>query len=133
MEEKYSFGQKMADKVAKFGGSWFFVLFFIGVLIVWILINLIPFILESPFDPYPFIFLNLVLSCLAALQAPIIMMSQNRQAEKDREMQENDYAVNRRAKVEIEEIQAKLNYLIDKLDYHHQEAEEFMQKTIEEE
>ena len=101
----YTLGQRMADVVAKFGGSWAFVFSFIAVMVIWILINSIVLLLDAPFDPYPFILLNLVLSCLAALQAPIIMMSQNRQAEKDRIMEKKDYKVNKKAKQDIEEIQ----------------------------
>ncbi len=108
----YTLGQRMADVVAKFGGSWAFVFSFIAVMVIWILINSIVLLLDAPFDPYPFILLNLVLSCLAALQAPIIMMSQNRQAEKDRIMEKKDYKVNKKAKQDIEEIQKKLDYLI---------------------
>jgi Protein of unknown function (DUF1003) len=82
MQEKLSFGQKLADNIAKFGGSWTFIISFGVVILGWITLNIVA--LRRPFDPYPFILLNLVLSCLAALQAPVIMMSQNRQAQKDR-------------------------------------------------
>ncbi|MBU1623095.1 MAG: DUF1003 domain-containing protein, partial [Nanoarchaeota archaeon] len=83
LAQKLTFGQKAADAVAKFGGSWAFIIIFISILIVWVILNSY-FLLKRPFDPYPFILLNLVLSCIAALQAPIILMSQNRQAERDR-------------------------------------------------
>lgn len=110
-KEKLSFGQRLADRVAKFGGSWKFIIIFTLVLVGWITINR----LLSParqFDPYPFILLNLVLSCLAAIQAPVIMMSQNRQEEKDRRRNENDYLVNLKAEVEIRTLHQKMDLLI---------------------
>ena len=98
MEEKevLTLGQKLADKVATFGGSWTFIVSFGGFLLIWILIN-IGFLLSKPYDPYPFILLNLILSCIAAIQAPIIMMSQNRKEQKDRLRAENDYKINLKA------------------------------------
>jgi uncharacterized membrane protein len=103
-------GQRIADKVARFGGSWKFIISFLTILIVWIIYNL-----TSPqkdtFDPYPFILLNLVLSCVAAIQAPVIMMSQNRQEEKDRKRAENDYLVNLKAELEIRSLQQKVDLL----------------------
>ncbi|MEG2192973.1 MAG: DUF1003 domain-containing protein [Oscillospiraceae bacterium] len=90
-EEKSSFPQRAADTLAHFAGSWAFVLSFLGVLIVWIVANL--YFLSRPFDPFPFILLNLVLSCIAALQAPLIMMSQNRQEHKDRKRAQSDYKI----------------------------------------
>src|SRR5262245_22800599 len=99
-EEKMTFGDRLADKVAKFGGSWAFIIIFGSILVVWMGIN--AFLLANKgFDPYPFILLNLVLSTLAALQAPVIMMSQNRQAEKDRMQAQQDYEINLMAEVEI--------------------------------
>ncbi|WP_116788229.1 DUF1003 domain-containing protein [Flavobacterium psychrotrophum] len=104
-------GQKVADKVASFGGSWTFILSFLGFLLLWIGANV--FILANKgFDPYPFILLNLILSCVAALQAPVIMMSQNRQGEKDREKAENDYMVNLKSELEIRLLHEKLDHLI---------------------
>ena len=97
-EEHLTFGQRIADRVASFGGSWPFILLFSGIMMVWIGINVVRF---AYFDPYPFILLNLVLSTLAALQAPIIMMSQNRQSSKDKLLAENDYQVNLKAEMEI--------------------------------
>jgi uncharacterized membrane protein len=106
-----TFGQKVADKVASFGGSWTFILSFLGFLLLWIGANV--FILANKgFDPYPFILLNLILSCVAALQAPVIMMSQNRQGEKDREKAENDYMVNLKSELEIRLLHEKLDHLI---------------------
>jgi|SRR5215831_8380153 len=110
-KEKLRFAQRLADKVAKFGGSWNFILTFAGILVVWIIINLnLP--ASARFDPYPFILLNLVLSCIAALQAPVIMMSQNRQEEKDRQRNENDYLVNLKAEIEIRTLHQKMDLLI---------------------
>ena len=109
--ENLSFGQRTADKVARFGGSWKFIIWFGGVLLVWIIINLLmP--AKGRWDPYPFILLNLLLSCLAAIQAPIIMMSQNRQEEKDRQRNENDYMVNLKAEIEIKTLHQKVDLLI---------------------
>lgn len=107
-----TFGERLADRVAAFGGSWTFIIAFFFVLIAWIVLN--SFVLREAhraFDPYPYILLNLILSMLAAFQAPIIMMSQNRQAAKDREQAKNDYAVNRRAETEIAQLHAKLDHL----------------------
>ena len=104
------FGSRMADRVASFGGSWKFIIFFLIVMLVWIGSNL--YLLSKPFDPFPFILLNLVLSTIAALQAPVIMMSQNRKEEKDRQRAVNDYMVNLKAEVEIRNIHQKLDLLI---------------------
>lgn len=106
-----SFGQKIADKVATFGGSWTFILSFTFILLVWITMNVVWFHNQG-FDPYPFILLNLLLSCLAALQAPIIMMSQNRQEEKDRLRAKNDYMINLKSEVEIRMLHEKIDHLI---------------------
>lgn len=105
------FGGRLADKVAAFGGSWKFIILFFVVLITWMLINVIWFG-NKGFDPYPFILLNLILSCTAAIQAPIIMMSQNRQEEKDRERAEHDYKVNLKAEVEIRMLHEKLDHIL---------------------
>ena len=109
--KKQLIGQNIADSVAKFGGSWTFILFFVFILLFWIVLNSVM-LMKKPFDPYPYILLNLVLSCLAALQAPVIMMSQNRQEEKDRIRAENDYQVNLKAEIEIKILHEKLNHLI---------------------
>ena len=100
-KEKYTFGQRAADKIAKFAGSWAFIFSFSALLILWMVGNVI--LAKRAFDPYPFILLNLVLSCVAALQAPLIMMSQNRQEEKDRRRAENDYKVNLKTEIMIED------------------------------
>src|SRR5690606_6189024 len=105
-------GQLISDKVARFGGSWSFILIFTGILIVWILYNTLM-LKQDRFDPYPFILMNLVLSCLAALHAPIIMMSQNRQEEKDRKRAENDYLVNLKAELEIRSLHKKIDVLLE--------------------
>jgi len=108
---EYSFGQRLADKVATFGGSWRFIIIFGIFIFIWMVINII-FLMDKGFDPYPFILLNLILSCLAALQAPVIMMSQNRQEEKDRERSKQDYMVNLKAELEIRILHEKLDHLI---------------------
>jgi len=105
-------GQKAADKLTAGMGSWTFIIFFLIVLIAWVFLNgyyLTKYLGGDPFDPFPFILLNLFLSMLAAIQAPIILMSQNREAQKDRQRAEYDYAVNRKAEREIQEIQKQLN------------------------
>ena len=109
--EQLTFGQRLADKVSTFGGSWKLIIFFAMVMLVWIGINVVS-MLWKPFDPYPFILLNLVLSCLAALQAPIIMMSQNRQEVKDRFRAENDYRINLKAELEIRQLHQKMDHLL---------------------
>jgi len=110
-EQQLTTGQRMADKIADFGGSWQFIGIFGAVLFMWMLLNSIAF-LGKPFDPYPFIFLNLILSCLAAIQAPIIMMSQNRQEERDRMHAEHDYRINLKAELEIRNLHEKMDHLL---------------------
>ena len=101
---KLTVGQRAADRIASFGGSWTFILSFLGFLVVWIAVNVA--LLVYRWDPYPFILLNLVLSCLAAIQAPIILMSQNRQEDRDRHHAQRDFEVNEKAEQEIEDMQA---------------------------
>jgi uncharacterized membrane protein len=110
-DESLTRGQKLADRLATFGGSWSFILTFLGLITIWILLNSLT-AGESKFDPYPFILLNLCLSCIAALQAPVIMMSQNRQEAKDRFRSEQDYLVNLKAELEIRNLSRKLDQLI---------------------
>ena len=110
-QEKYTIGQRAADKIATFAGSWAFIFSFTGLLLLWMAINVL--LAARAFDAYPFILLNLVLSCVAAIQAPLIMMSQNRQEEKDRRRAENDYKVNLKTEIMIEEIYNKLNRLLE--------------------
>jgi uncharacterized membrane protein len=105
-------GQEISDKVAKFGGSWKFIIFFGVVLTLWIIFNSLA-IGVYKFDPFPFILMNLILSCIAALQAPIIMMSQNRQEEKDRIRSENDYLINLKAELEIRSLHQKMDILLE--------------------
>lgn len=111
-EKKYTIGQRAADAIAKFAGSWAFIFSFAGVLILWMVVNAI--LATKAFDPYPFILLNLVLSCVAAIQAPLIMMSQNRQEEKDRRRAENDYKVNLKTEIMIEDLYDKVNAILAK-------------------
>jgi uncharacterized membrane protein len=110
-DSRFTFGERVADKIASFGGSWKFIGIFAGVLITWILINS-AIVLWRVFDPYPFILLNLVLSCLAAIQAPIIMMSQNRQEARDRLHSDSDYRVNLKAELEIRLLNEKIDHLL---------------------
>ena len=105
-------GQKISDKMARFGGSWAFIISFFIILTLWILFNSIA-PTKADFDPYPFILMNLILSCIAALQAPIIMMSQNRQEEKDRKRSENDYLINLKAELEIRALNQKIDLLLE--------------------
>lgn len=111
LEAELTVGQKIADRVAAFGGSWTFIITFFSFIIVWMIIN-IWFLASKPFDPYPFILLNLILSCLAAIQAPIIMMSQNRQEQKDRQRSEHDYKINLKAELEIKLLSEKMDHLL---------------------
>ena len=106
-----SFGEKLADKIATFGGSWTFLICFTIFLMLWIIVNTVV-LVRHPADPYPFILLNLLLSCLAAVQAPVIMMSQNRQEAKDRLRAENDYKVNLKAELEIRNLHEKIDHLL---------------------
>ena len=113
-EEKvgsFTYGQRLADKVATFGGSWKFIIIFTVFLIVWMMVNVL-FLASKAFDPYPFILLNLILSSIAALQAPVIMMSQNRQEEKDRERAKNDYMINLKSELEIRMLHEKVDYML---------------------
>jgi uncharacterized membrane protein len=105
-------GQKLSDKIARFGGSWRFIILFGVVLTAWIVFNILALGLWR-FDPYPFILMNLILSCIAALQAPIIMMSQNRQEEKDRMRSENDYLINLKAEMQIRSLNQKVDVLLE--------------------
>lgn len=111
IESELTLGQRIADQVAAFGGSWTFIITFFLFILIWIFVNL--WLLSThPFDPYPFILLNLILSCIAAIQAPIIMMSQNRQEQKDRQRGEHDYKVNLKAELEIKLLSEKIDHLI---------------------
>jgi uncharacterized membrane protein len=111
INDPLTFGQRIADKIAAFGGSWTFIIIFFCFIGFWMLVN-IWMLAAKPFDPYPFILLNLILSCLAAIQAPIIMMRQNRQEDKDRRRSEHDYKVNLKAEIEIRLLHEKLDHLM---------------------
>lgn len=111
INEPLTVGQKVADKIAAFGGSWTFIIIFFSFLALWMAVN-VWLLSTRSFDPYPFILLNLILSCLAAIQAPIIMMSQNRQEDKDRRRSEHDYKVNLKAEIEIRLLHEKLDHLM---------------------
>lgn len=121
-----TFGQKIADKVASFGGSWTFILSFVFFLILWICVNAFI-LLHKAYDPYPFILLNLILSCIAALQAPIIMMSQNRQEQIDRKRAKNDYMINLKSELEIRMLHEKIDHLI----LHQEQSLLELQKALE--
>lgn len=111
-DKKYTLGQRAADAIAKFAGSWAFIFSFTGVLVLWMIVNVV--MVSRAFDPYPSILLNLVLSCVAAIQAPLIMMSQNRQEDKDRRRAVNDYKVNLKTEIMIEDLYDKINIILSK-------------------
>jgi uncharacterized membrane protein len=129
-EGKLTIGEWVADAVARFGGSWRFILLFAGVLVLWIGANSVV-LLWRPFDPYPFILLNLVLSCLAAIQAPVIMMSQNRQEAKDRLRSEHDYRVNLKAELEIRHLNQKMDQLLKHQWQHLLDIQQIQMDTME--
>jgi len=110
-ETGMTLGDRLADRLADFGGSWIFIGIFMTILVIWMGINT-WILLEKPFDPYPYILLNLVLSCLAAIQAPVILMSQNRQESKDRLRSEHDYQINMKAEIEIRKLHEKIDHLL---------------------
>jgi uncharacterized membrane protein len=110
-QQNLTFGQRIADKVASFGGSWTFIISFGVFIFLWICLNIF-WLVNKGFDPYPFILLNLILSCLAALQAPVIMMSQNRQEEKDRDRAKNDYMINLKSELEIRTLHEKIDHFV---------------------
>ncbi len=111
IDSSLTFGQRLADRIADFGGSWSFIIFFILVLFGWMTLNSWM-LLAKPFDPYPYILLNLVLSALAAIQAPLIMMSQNRQEARDRARAQHDYQVNLKAELEIRQLHQKIDHML---------------------
>ena len=127
-DEKLSLGQKASDAVAKFAGSWAFIFSFIAVMVIWMVVNIV--LAANAFDGYPFILLNLVLSCIAAVQAPLIMMSQNRQEAKDRKRAENDYRINLKNELIIDDLHKKLDLVLEnqkkimrKLEIHEEEKQ----------
>jgi uncharacterized membrane protein len=111
IDKHLTFGERVSDRIAAFGGSWTFIISFFTFILVWIGVNIFI-LITKPFDPFPFILLNLLLSCLAAIQAPIIMMSQNRQETKDRQRSEHDYKINLKAELEIRLLHEKIDHLI---------------------
>lgn len=129
--QNLTFGQRVADNVASFGGSWKFIILFFSMLVVWITINAVH-LFTGPFDPYPFILLNLILSCLAAVQAPVIMMSQNRQEAKDRQRSKQDYRVNLKAELEIRTLHEKLDHLMLKQQQRLLEVQELEIEMLKE-
>ena len=131
-KENLGFGDRLADRIALFGGSWGFILTFSGLCLGWIAFNSIHIILTKPVDPYPFILLNLMLSCLAALQAPLIMMSQNRQEAKDRLRSEHDYLVNLKAELEIRQLHEKLDHLLINQWQRLMDVQELQMEMLEE-
>lgn len=129
-EKSQTFGERVADQVAQFGGSWRFIIAFFVAMTIWIVLNSVL-LLKDPFDPYPYILLNLALSMLAAIQAPVILMSQNRQEERDRMRAENDYQVNLKAELEIRAISEKLDQLIHQQWIHLLEIQQIQMEMIE--
>ena len=125
-------GQKLSDDISRIGGSWTFILFLLGFLTLWIAINVLGFLIWQ-WDPYPFVFLNLILAMISSLQAPIILMAQNRSAEHDRRKAERDYAINRKAEQEVEDIQRDLDEIKSQIREHHlwlKEQHELLQKQL---
>jgi uncharacterized membrane protein len=126
-----TFGERLSDKIASFGGSWRFIIIFAVILFCWIGINSY-FLLSRPFDPYPFILLNLILSCLAAIQAPIIMMSQNRQEARDRRRAEEDYKINLKSELELRQLHQKVDHLLIQQWERMVEIQELQLEVLEE-
>ena len=129
-DEKVSFGNRISDKVAAFGGSWKFIILFSIILSLWILVNSMQ-LLKQPFDPFPYILMNLILSLIAALQAPVIMMSQNRQEEKDRKRAENDYLINLKAEIEIRHLHQKIDLLMAEQFKHLIEIQKVQMESLD--
>ena len=129
-QKKGTLGQRAADRLARFGGSWAFLILFACTLAAWIALNAIRG--GRAFDPYPFILLNLILSCLAAVQAPIIMMSQNRQEARDRKRSESDYQVNLKAELEIRSLHEKIDHLLDHQWQYLMEIQQIQMELMEE-
>jgi len=130
-ERQLTLGEKASDKLAEFGGSWRFIMLFMSVLFVWIVINTIN-VFRHPFDPFPYILLNLILSCIAAIQAPVIMMSQNRVEAKDRMRSEYDYKINLKAELEIRHLNEKIDHLLRNQWHRLLEIQEIQLELMEE-
>ncbi len=131
LDDTITLGERLADKIAEFGGSWRFIIIFGCFIFIWILINVL-FLMSKAFDPYPFILLNLILSCLAAMQAPVIMMSQNRMETKDRKRATNDYQINLKAELEIRHLHEKVDHLIMKQMAHLNEIQQIQIDLLKE-
>lgn len=131
LDRDLTFGERLSDRIASFGGSWRFIMAFGAVLVIWLIVNTAV-LATRAFDPYPFILMNLILSCLAALQAPIIMMSQNRSEARDRARAENDYKVNLKAELEIRHLQEKIDHLLSKQYNRLFEIQEIQIELLEE-
>jgi uncharacterized membrane protein len=131
LDDTITLGERLADKIAEFGGSWRFIIIFGVFIFIWILLNVL-FLMSKAFDPYPFILLNLILSCLAALQAPVIMMSQNRMESKDRKRATNDYQINLKAELEIRHLHEKVDHLIMKQMAHLNEIQQIQVDLLKE-
>lgn len=130
LEENLTMGQRLADRIASFGGSWTFIISFFVFILIWMCINIFLMV-SQPFDPYPFILLNLILSCLAALQAPVIMMSQNRKESKDRARSKHDYQVNLKAEFEIQQLHEKVDYMMRKQEQRLFEIQRLQTEMLE--
>jgi len=130
-ERRLTLGERLSDMLASFGGSWRFLLIFMGVIFGWVMLNAVV-LASKTFDPYPYILLNLVLSCLAAVQAPIIMMSQNRQEDRDRMRGEQDYRINLKAELEIRLLHEKVDHLLAKQWQRFREIQEIQIEIMEE-
>lgn len=130
-ETKVSWGERLSDKIAQFGGSWPFIIIFLFFILIWMGINVII-LAKRSFDPYPFILLNLVLSCIAAIQAPVIMMSQNRQEAKDRVRSMHDYQVNLKAEVEIRRLHDKMDHILQQQGMRMLEIQQIQMEMMEE-
>lgn len=113
LSKRLTAGQKAADKMAEFAGSWKFIIVFMALVLTWGIVNT-KWVLERPFDPYPYVFLNLVLACIASIQAPVIMMSQNREAQKDRLRAENEYLINMKSEIILEDLHLKIDNIIQR-------------------
>lgn len=127
----FTFGERVSDKIAAFGGSWKFISIFVFILFIWIGINSYI-LLSKPFDPYPFILLNLILSCIAAIQAPVIMMSQNRQEDRDRKRAEADYKINLKSEIELRQLHQKVDHLLIQQWERMVEIQELQLEVLEE-
>jgi uncharacterized membrane protein len=130
-QRQLTFGERLADKAASFGGSWMFIIFFAAVIIAWVSVNSFL-LLDRPFDPYPYILLNLVLSTIAALQAPVILMSQNRQEERDRMRAQEDYKVNLKAELEIRHLNEKMDNMVSNQWQRLMEIQQIQTEILEE-